>query len=273
MKKRICALCITLVIMLGIGGCNTARQSATPAETSSPLTSPKTSSTASSDDPTTLSNNNQTDLASDKPTNADPNLEDPSPEATPSGTSYLSIYQSVLLNKTEFFSSDANKNLNVSQLSQAISTQEVTVDITNFAVLDIGHDGTPAVVLSLNVNDNPYGFEVLSYQDEIVYGYTFSLRQFGDLRTDGTFLASGGAADVGICTITFDKGTYSIDQFTYSESTTDSQNNMSISYFVNHQSVTEDAYNEAFSQWQKIPLVTWYDFTDDEIEALPSTIK
>ncbi len=187
-----------------------------------------------------------------------------SAEVTLPGKSPLSAYRSVLQNKAEFFSTDANKNLNINQLNQAISP-EVTADVANFAVIDIGHGGTPAVILSLNVNGNSYGVEVLSYQDGIVYGYTFSARQFGDLRTDGTFVASSGAADVGICTITFDKNTYSIDKFTYSESNTDSENNMSVSYFVNHQSATEDEYNEAFSQWQKIPYVTWYDFTDVNI--------
>jgi len=180
----------------------------------------------------------------------------------------LRAYQSVLQNKAEFFSTDINGNLNISQLSQTISSEEVTVDVTSFAVIDIGHGGTPAVILSLNVNGNDYGFEVLSYQDGTVYGYTFSGRQFGDLRTDGSFVASGGASDVGICTITFDKSTYSIDKFTFCESSTDSNYNISVSYFVNHQSATEDEYNAAFSRWQKIPHVTWYDFTDDNVKTM-----
>ena len=219
------------------------------------------SSVASSDEPTSSSAEISLPAQSDTPsatTTSDTPAD--SSETALSGTSPLRAYQLVLQNKAEFFSTDANKNLNISQLNQAISP-EVTVDVANFAVVDIGHGGTPAVILSLNVNGNGYGVEVLSYQDGIVYGYTFSGRQFGDLRTDGTFVSSGGAADVGICTITFDKNTYSIDKFTYCESNTDLENNMSESYFVNHQSATEDEYNAAFSQWQKIPYVTWYDFT------------
>ncbi|HWS29164.1 MAG TPA: hypothetical protein VN512_03510 [Clostridia bacterium] len=189
-----------------------------------------------------------------------------SSEAVLPGISPLSAYRSVLRNEAEFFSTDAGKNLYLSQLNQAISP-EVTADVTSFAVIDIGHGGTPAVVLSVNANGNGYGVEVLSYQDGIVYGYTFSARQFGDLRTDGTFVSSGGAADVGICTIAFDKNTYSIDKFTYCESNTDSENNVSESYFVNHQRATEDSYNAAFSQWQKIPYVTWYEFTAANIDT------
>lgn len=49
-------------------------------------------------------------------------------EAALSGISPLSAYQSVLQNKVEFFSTDANKNLNISQLNQAISP-EVTAKL------------------------------------------------------------------------------------------------------------------------------------------------
>lgn len=206
------------------------------------------------------------------PSNAPADSGQPSPEATPSGASPLSAYRSVLENETEFFSTDANKNLTISQLNQAISSEAVTVAVSDFALIDIGHAGAPAVILSLNVNGNSYGVEVLSYQDGIVYGYTFSIRQLGDLRADGTFVSSGGAADVGICTIAFDKTTYLIDQFTYCESNTDSKGNMSLSYYVNHQSATQDAYNAAFSQWQEIPHATWYDFTAAHIDAKLSQV-
>ncbi len=250
-SKRAAAILLSSVLLLIFSGCSQ----------NGGVSSAFGSSAASSDEPAsssaeiplpTQSGTSSAITTSDAP--ADSN------ETSSEATLSLSAYQAVLQNKAEFFSTDANKNLNISQLNQAISS-EVTVDVTNFAVIDIGHGGTPAVILSLNVNGNGYGVEVLSYQDGIVYGYTFSGRQFGDLRTDGTFVSSGGAADVGICTITFDKTTYSIDKFTYCESNTDSENNMSESYFVNHQSATEDEYNEAFSQWQKIPNVTWYDFT------------
>ena len=255
LSGRAAAILLSAVLLLIFSGCSqnggvssaldsSAVSSDEPASSSAEILLPAQSDTSSAT------------TTSDTPTDS----SETSSEAALPGTSPLSAYQLVLQNKAEFFSTDANKNLNISQLNQAISP-EVTVDVANFAVVDIGHGGTPAVILSLNVNGNGYGVEVLSYQDGIVYGYTFSGRQFGDLRTDGTFVSSGGAADVGICTITFDKNTYLIDKFTYCESKTDSENNVSESYFVNHQSATEDEYNAAFSQWQKIPYVTWYDFT------------
>ena len=262
-SKRAAAILLSFVLLLIFSACSknggvssvfansaaySGEPSSLPAETPLP-TQPGTSSAIT---------------ASDAPVGSG----EASAEAAQPAISPLSAYQPVLQNEAEFFSTDANKNLNISQLNQAISSEEVTVDVASFAVINIGHGGTPAVILSLNVNGNGYGVEVLSYQDGVVYGYTFSGRQFGDLRTDGTFVSSGGAADVGICTITFDKNTYLIDKFTYCESKTDSENNVSESYFVNHQSATEDEYNAAFSQWQKIPYVTWYDFTAANIDKV-----
>lgn len=239
------------------------------------VSSVSASSAPSSDEPASSQTSSETSLQPSSSSSVAENQTsgiESSSEATLSDTSPLSAYQSVLQSKAEFFSTDANRNLNIRQLKQEISS-EVTVDVTNFAVIDIGHGGTPAVILSLNVNGKGYGVEVLSYQDGIVYGYTFSGRQFCDLRTDGTFVSSGGASDVGICTITFDKNTYSIDKFTFCESNTDSENNTSESYFVNHQSATEDEYNAAFGQWKKVPYVTWYDFTDKNIETELKQIK
>lgn len=288
--KNVVAVLLSSVLLLIVSAC-----SQSSSVTSSAANSPSAESASSqmsvdvssppTSNPSDVGNQAGTKSSSDvypglKPS---PDKLSPSPGKEPSGTdgdksansrppyididlsSPLSIYQPVLRNKAKFFSTDADKNLSLSQLNQAISSEKVTVDVTNFAVLDIGHGGAPAVILSINMNGVGYGTEVLSYQDGIVYGYTFSARQFGDLRADGTFMASSGAADVGICTITFDKKMYSIDEFTFSKSSTDSEGNMNVSYFVNHQSATKDKYDAAFSQWQKITYVTWYDFTDENI--------
>jgi hypothetical protein len=91
------------------------------------------SSAASSDEPAfssveiplpTQSGTSSAITTSDAPADSG---ETPS-EATLSGISPLSAYQSVLQNKAEFFSTDANKNLKISQLSQAISL-EVTAKL------------------------------------------------------------------------------------------------------------------------------------------------
>lgn len=182
-------------------------------------------------------------------------------------TAIMETCKAVLQGNTEFFSTDANKNLNISQLNQAVSDDSnVTATVTKFAIVDLDIDGTSEVILWLTVNnDDYYGFEVLRYQNGMVYGYTLWYRSFMDLKANGRFSFSSGAADSGFGTLAFTENTYSIDKITYSESSYDSNNNMSISYFVNQQSATEDEFLSAVNRQGEEPDVTWYDFTDENI--------
>lgn len=189
-----------------------------------------------------------------------------SPEATPSATSPLSAYQSVLQNKAEFFSTDANKNLNIDQLNQAVSDDSsVTAKATKFAIVDLENDGTPEVILWLVVNNNDYyGFEVLRYQDGVVYGYTLWYRAFMNLKADGTFSFSSGASDNGFGTVKFTEKAYSVDKIGYCEGSL---------YFVDHKSATEADFLSAINKQSEKTDATWYDFTDNNIETVLSNLK
>ena len=70
----------------------------------------------------------------------------------------------------------------------------VTAKATKLAIVDLEKDDTPEVILWLVVNnDDYYGSEVLRY------------RSFIDLKADGTFSCSSGAADYGFGTVKFAK--------------------------------------------------------------------
>lgn len=198
-----------------------------------------------------------------------------SAEVTLPGKSPLSAYQSVLQNKAEFFSTDANKNLNISQLNQAVSDDSgVTAKAAKLAMVDLENDGTPEVILWLVVNNNDYyGFEVLRYQDGVVYGYTLPYRAFMDLKADGTFSFSSGAADYGFGTVKFTEKGYSVEKISYCESGYDSNNNQSISYFVDHESAAENDFLSALNKQSEKTGVTWYDFTDDNIKTMLANFK
>ena len=171
----------------------------------------------------------------------------------------MDVYKSVLQSKSEFFSVEANQNLDMTRLSQALTSDiSLAATVLRFAVIDLDSDGTPEVVLWMKLGENDsVGSIVLNYQDGIVYGHTLFTRQFGDLKTDGTFQSSGGAGSYGICTIAFDKNGYTIDQFTYREDS---------SYYVDHRSATEQEFNAAFNSHSEKQNVEWHDFTDANIE-------
>ena len=91
-----------------------------------------------------------------------------------------------------------------------------------------------------------------------------------DLKDDGTFSFSSGTADSGFGKVKFTENGYSIDKITYSESSDNSGNNQITSYFVNNQSASEEDFLSAINKQSDKTAVTWYDFTDENIEKLLS---
>lgn len=184
----------------------------------------------------------------------------------------MGAYLSVLQNKSKFYSSDTKEELDITQLNQAVSSDSsVTAEVKKFAVVDLDKDNVPEVILSLAVNNDDYfGFEVLRYQDGVVNGYTLWYRSFMELKDDGTFSYSGGAADHGFGTIMFTKDGYTINEITYSESGIGTGNNETVSYFVNRESASQEDFLSAVRKQDEKPGVIWYDFTDDNIETLLS---
>ena len=129
----------------------------------------------------------------------------------------------------------------------------------------------PELILWLTVNNNDdFGFEVLRYQDGVVYGHTLPYRSFMDLKDDGTFSFSSGAADYGFGRVEFTEKSYTIDKISYSESGYDSNNNQILSYFVNHESATEEEFLSVINKQGEKAGVIWYDLTDDNIETILS---
>ncbi|HHV28141.1 hypothetical protein [Acetivibrio mesophilus] len=187
----------------------------------------------------------------------------------------MKAYRLVLQNKINFFSVDSNKELNITQLNEAIAADSgVTVNVTKFATVDLERDGIPEIILCLAVNNNEgFGFEVLRYQDEMFYGYTLPYRAFFDVKVDGTFSFSSGVGDHGFGTIEFtDKG-YTVNKITYSEASYDSENNQTFSFFVNHEAATEEDFLEAINAQNEKPEAMWFDFTDDNIKTLLADMK
>jgi len=177
-------------------------------------------------------------------------------------TSALVAYMHVLLDQRKFFSWTANKNLSINQLNQTVSDDsDVAAKATKFTLIDLDNDGVPEVVLRLTVNGNDhYGTVVLFYRDGVVQGHTIWYRQLFELKADGTFSFSGGASDHGFGTLDLSKIMWSIDEITYCESDTETDN---VLFFVNKESATRDEFNMAiFKQMEKADA-KWHELTDD----------
>lgn len=190
--------------------------------------------------------------------------------AQPSQENAENEFQSVLRGNTPFFSTDVTQNLNINELNRAISDDDdIVTKAIKFAVVDLDSDGTPEVVLWLKVNENDaFGYEILHQQGGQIYGYTLVYRSFMDLKQDGTFSFSSGAADNGFGSIVFSDLTYTISEKAYSQSAYDANNELTISYFVNGQAASENEYLLATQQQNGKQNVSWYDFTSENIASI-----
>ena len=89
-----------------------------------------------------------------------------------------------------------------------------------------------------------------------------------DLKQDGTFSFSSGAADSGFGSISFTDKSYKIDEISYSESSYDANNELTVSYFVNGQAATEAEFLSAVEKQDGKESILWYDFNDENIVSV-----
>ena len=180
-------------------------------------------------------------------------------------------YQAVLLNNGDFFSTDLqNKKINLTNIKEVVTDDDdITVTANKFAMMDLNNDGENEVILWIQINGvSDFGFEILRYQEGSVYGYTLFYREFMDLKTDGTFIFSAGAADWGIGKLSFSGNEYMINKLYYCESQYDSDNELEVRYFSNGTPYSEEEFNDDMSRQEEKGNVSWYDVTTENVRAV-----
>jgi len=135
---------------------------------------------------------------------------------------------------------------------------------SRFAVLDLNGDETPEVVIELS-DEYPYFYEVLHYEDGNVYERVFALREFNDLKEDGTFSWAASAGNSGYARLRFNGPEFDLDSFAYTAAEIDGDT-VTQSYFLYNEPVSQEEY-EAFvmSELEK-PAAPWLEYTQENIE-------
>jgi len=197
-------------------------------------------------------------VSSGKPTSP------PAPPAPPSsGTAALDAYKSVMQNTVAFVNTNTNQSMYFSELTNMLSNS--AIGIPYFAVVDLDGNTIPEIILLKSTNGTEYGVEILRYQDGTVYGYELSQRAFMQLKADGTFSYSNGAADNGFGRMSFDKNSQSLQAQTYCQSSSSG-----ISYYVNRLATTENAFSAAIEAQERKSDASWYEFSVANAEVVIS---
>lgn len=246
MKLRIVCVLLVLLLSASLTACSSSIDNLNPSNDGGSQISGTAVPTSSSSP--SLSENTKTET---------PSIQD----------SALEAYKAVLQNGAEFYSVDNKKEL---FLNDFLTNKEIYGAVFNgvrFTVLDMDGDSVPEVVVELTVDNNPEFYEVLHYMDGAVYGYNIVYRGLEELKTDGTFYYSNGAADYGYGKLKFQSDAYEYDILGYTESSQNNDGVTTISYFIDNQPVNEESFHAFAEEQIGKEDVVWHEFSQAIIEA------
>ena len=117
-----------------------------------------------------------------------------------------------------------------------------------YTFVDFDKDGMDEMIINISVD---LGFYlVLHYEAEKVYGYEFVIRSLQSLKSDGSFIRSGGAMSTYYSCMTFDKQNVKITNIAIKD-----DNNQIYELYGKQSSIEElDKY---IANWNQKENVTW----------------
>ena len=159
----------------------------------------------------------------------------------------------------------ADHSMTFSEFYEYGDEMGTTEDQKTFALLDLDDDGTPELILPLvfgaNLGyDNIVSYLILRYAEGEVLGYSVFFRGLYPLKADGSFMASAGAGDWGIYTISeFSRETYSTEAYAQIQSYDAPETETGIGHIcrVEGQEVDAETFYKAAAEWDKKADVTF----------------
>ncbi|WP_195279780.1 hypothetical protein [Clostridium sp. J1101437_171009_A5] len=173
----------------------------------------------------------------------------------------LNRYESILKDNASYFSVENGENMT---LAQSLELSEVeNLQITQFALVDFDHDQIPELILKKALDETDvFGYEVLHEYGEDIYGYSFTYRNFADLKIDGTFVVSSSAYDYGIGKLEFSEDAASIQRIAESETLLNEDGTESVSYAIDGETVPEEDFFQMLEQQDTKKPVVWNNADD-----------
>ena len=163
------------------------------------------------------------------------------------------LFTDILQNNCRFIFK--GKNIYLNDFLNDEFDNEHTFYADYFTILNMDNDDIPEVILQIG----PTGERlVLHYENDIVYGYHFGLRVINDLKKDGTFHWSGGAAYNGFGRLQFVDNKCEINEI--------SRYDNQLSY-INDKQVSEDIYFLFQNEQLEKEDVEWYSFSEETIST------
>lgn len=193
-------------------------------------------------------------------------IEDPAPISA-----LGELFLSALNDKAEIIDPGLGMTATLSELVAA-TVPTVEMNITEIAAVDLDDDGIEEILLNLQTApDAPYGTMILHYSaaDGKVYGHSLWARAFMDVKEDGTFSYSGGAATNGVARLSFTPEGCEKQVLLHQDFDLDLNGATDDYYYYrNGEAVTEQEFYSAFESWQSRPNLIWTEYTPENAEAI-----
>ena len=173
-------------------------------------------------------------------------------------------FKAILSGEDGFLNRDQAEGMTIAQYCESFGAMaEVDFRITQYALSDLDHDGTPELILWENINGvDDCGFLVIRYDGNGgTVGYEFSYRQLIDLKYDGTFGYSGGVASSGFATLVFNDKGWEYDIFGCIE-----ENESGVSFKWGDGLLSEDEYWNCAQKQSAKETVQWMPYPADSYD-------
>lgn len=127
--------------------------------------------------------------------------------------------------------------------------------IDKYVYVDLNQDGEDELV-ALTKAFNGYNL-VFHYEDDTIYGYAITIRDLIDIKTDGTFMGTGGATVFGYSNMQFNKGEYYEPTLAFRDND---------NYEIDGKKVSKEQFEQFEAQQEAKEDVIWEKFEDNNTE-------
>jgi len=154
------------------------------------------------------------------------------------------VLMNVMNSKQEFIDESGNKVL----FKDFVIYENDKAVPDKYVFIDLDNDNLEEMAI---LTTSYYGaYIILDIDGDDVYGYMLGARSFVDLKEDGTFTGSGGAAVTGYSKMTISNNKINIEELAYFD-------DMEKKYTINGENVTKDEIDNYITEWNKKPSVKW----------------
>lgn len=163
----------------------------------------------------------------------------------------LNVFAGILNSEVAFSDSYENKPVRLNN----IEYDGYKLVLVSYTLLDFEDDNVPELLVNTKIGSADFVY-VFHYSYEGISCFSFSNRQMGEPKIDGSFIMSSGAGDWGVYKIKFSDESYVIESVGFME-TTDNTNITNI-YHIGDKVVDEDKYMDFLDQNMNQDEPMWF---------------